>query len=188
MGLAQLYLESKREPQNIRTRHSLFDIRYFLCIFFFASCAVSPGLDAYHALDRNDIGYSEEEIGPKRFEIHYSGTWKQSYAILGRYSLVRSAELAREMGFSFFSIESFSLGDEPEIRILKTCSDIRVTSDSVVSAALVTVQYLANNEPRSPTVVFSVDKIMQMRPLLLDENKAFDLIAFLDSRQVQVTN
>lgn len=108
--------------------------------------------------------------------------------MLGRYSLVRSAELAREMDFSFFIVESFSLGDEPEIRILKTCSDIRVTSDSVVSAALVTVQYLTENETQSPDVVFSVDKIMKMRPLLLDESKAFDLITFLGSRQIEVTN
>ncbi len=154
-----------------------------------ASCAGygNRGLDAYHALDQNDVGFSEEELSPGRFEIHYSGTWKQSYAMLGRYSLVRSAELAREMGFPFFTIESFSLGDEPEIRILRTCSDIRVTSDSVVSAALVTVHYLPETE-KSSTAVFLVDTIIKMRPLLLDENKAFDLITFLNSRQVEVTN
>ena len=153
------------------------------------SCADSGshGLDAYHALDQNDVGYSEEELGPGRFEIHYSGTWKQSYAMLGRYSLVRSAELAREMGFPFFIIESFSLGDEPEIRILKTCSDIRITSDSVVSAALLTVQYLTETE-QSATTVFSVDTILKMKPLLLDESKAFALIPFLRSRRVIVTN
>ncbi len=162
----------------------------FIFVCALSSCAISQkhGLDTYHALDYNDIGYSEEEISPGRFEIHYSGTWQQSYAMLGRYSLVRSAELASEMGFLFFSIESFSLGDEPEIRILKTCSDIRVTSDSVVSAALVTVQYLTVNENTSPAVVFSVKKIMAMRSLLLDESKAFDLIAFLGSRQVEVIN
>lgn len=50
------------------------------------------------------------------------------------------------------------------------------------------VQYFTENENTSPTVVFSAEKIMEMRPLLLDESKEFDLIAFLGSRQVEVTN
>ncbi len=33
-----------------------------------------------------------------------------------------------------------------------------------------------------------IDTISEMRPLLLDENKAFDLIPFLRSRQMEVTN
>jgi len=171
----------------IMNTQKLFTLLTLSCSLISCASYGNRGLDAYHALDQNDVGYSEEELSPGRFEIHYSGTWKQSYAMLGRYSLVRSAELAREMGFPFFIIESFSLGDEPEIRILRTCSDIRVTSDSVVSAALVTIYYLTETE-KSSAAVFSVDTILEMRSLLLDESKEFGLIPFLSSRQVEVTN
>jgi len=142
---------------------------------------------AYQALDTHDVGYSEEETGPARFEVHYSGEWRQSHETVGRYALFRSAELAEEMGFPFFVIESMTLFDEPEVRILKSCSDIRVLSDTTVPASSVSVRYL-RGEDGQQLGLFSTQQVRKMAPLLLEEDHHFTLSSFLEERGVRLSN
>jgi len=107
--------------------------------------------------------------------------------MIGRYGLFRSAELASEMGFPAFSIESFALSDEPDVQIYRTCSDIRVVSDSIVPAASVSVHYLST-EPELSEKSFSVRELIQIKALLLDKNKRFDLHAFLETKGVNISD
>jgi hypothetical protein len=162
---------------------TLIGTAILLLLFSFPVNAKTP----YQALDDYDVGYSEEEIGPARFEVHYSGKWRQSHETVGKYALFRSAELAEEMGFPFFVIESMSLFDEPEIRIVKTCSDIRVLSDTTVPASSVSVQYLTGEDRQQPGLI-STKQIRKMAPILLEEDQHFTLSSFLEERGVKLSN
>ncbi len=164
----------------------LFGIFAFLIHFLTPNAAYST--DSYQALNQRFVGYSEEEIDSGLFEVHYSGQWKQSHELMGRYGLFRSAELAEELGFPMFSIDSFTLFDEPDVQIYTTCSDIRVVSNSMVPAALLYVYYQDPERTDNLSTVFSVAKLLQMRSLLLDENQKFNLYAFLESKGVQITD
>jgi hypothetical protein len=139
--------------------------------------------DSYQSLNRRFVGYSEEEIGPAYFEVHYSGEWKQSHELMGSYGLYRTAELALEMGFSAFAIESLKVLDEPDVQIYKTCSDIRVVSNSVVPAATLLVRYLPETPAHTPGII-SAKELIQMKQVLLDEDQDFNLAAFLKSHGV----
>jgi len=155
----------------------------FLFLFFTAAAnARTP----YHPLDRHDVGYSEQETGEARFEIHYSGEWQQPREEVGKYALFRSAELAEEMGFPFFVIESISLFDEPEIRIFETCSEIKVLSDSTVPASSVSVHYLMVKDGRQEGL-FSTQQIRDMASLLLEDDQDFTLSSFLQEQGVKLT-
>ena len=133
------------------------------------------------------MGYSEQETGPARFEIHYSGEWKQPHETVGKYALFRSAELAEEMGFPFFVVESMTIFDEPEIRIFETCSEIRILSDTTVPASSVSVHYLMSNDGQH-SGLSSTQQIRKMAPLLLGEDQHFTLSSFLEERGVKITN
>ncbi len=91
------------------------------------------------------------------------------------------------MGFPFFVIESMSLFDEPEIRIVKTCSDIRVLSDTTVPASSVSVQYLTGKDRQQPGLI-STKQIRKMAPILLEEDQHFTLSSFLEERGVKLSN
>ncbi len=90
-----------------------------------------------------------------------------------------------EMGSPAFSVESFTLIDEPDVHIFKTCSDIRVVSNSVVPAASLSVHYVAMDSGRF-TGLFSVEELMEMKQLLLDKEQAFDLHTYLAARGVVI--
>ncbi len=154
-----------------------------LCMALLLSGSIAIASNAYQSLNSRFVGYSEEEIGPAYFDVHYSGKWQQSHLMMGRYGLFRSAELAFEMGFSAFTIESLTLFDEPDVQIYRSCSDIRVVSNSVVPAATLLVRYLPVT-PSDGSGVFSTRELMGMKELLLDEDKAFNLNAFLESHRV----
>ncbi len=156
-------------------------------LFLLLSAAGASASSSYQALDQYDVGYSEQETGPARFEIHYSGEWKQSHETVGKYVLFRSAELAEEMGFPFFVIESMTLFDEPEIRIVKTCSEIRVLSDTTVPASSVSVRYLGREDGQGPGL-FSTQQVRKMAFLLLEDDQHFPLSSFLEERGVQLSN
>lgn len=162
-------------------RHILLSLIICSVLLFWTSMAIAS--DSYQELNSRFVGYSEEEIGPAYFDVHYSGKWKQSHQMMGRYSLFRSAELALELGFPAFSIESLALLDEPDVQIYETCSDIRVISNSAVPAATLLVQYLPEL-PLKGSGVFSTQELMGMKELLLDEDKEFNLGNFLQSHGV----
>lgn len=154
-------------------------------MFIYSSVGLAS--DTYQSLNSRFVGYSEEEIGPAYFDVHYSGKWKQPHQLMGRYGLYRTAELAMEMGFPAFSIESLVLMDEPDVQIYQTCSDIRVVSNSVVPAATVLVRYLPK-APADTSTVFSAQELMGMKHTLLDEDQEFNLYAFLESHGVTLVD
>jgi len=169
----------KHQPQRI--------ILPLIFLILFATAA-SAKSSSYQALDKHDVGYSEQETGPARFEIHYSGEWRQSLETIGKYALFRSAELAEEMGFPFFIVESMTLFDEPEIRIFETCSDIRILSDTTVPASSVSVRYVMVEEEGEQAGFFSTQQIREMAPLLLEDEQHVTLSSFLEERGVQLSN
>ena len=161
-------------------------ILFSVAILFLLVPASPYATTPYQPLDQHDVGYSEQEIEPARFEIHYSGTWRQSHETVGKYALFRSAELADEMGFPFFIIESMSLFDEPEVRIVETCSGIRVLSDTTVPASSVSVHYL-REQGEQPFGFFSTQEIREMKPVLLEKKQPFSLSGYLQERGVRLT-
>lgn len=171
-------------PQTAHShKNSAICLSVILSMVLFFSGLTALASTSYQALNSRFVGYSEEEIGPAYFDVHYSGKWKQSHQMMGRYSLFRSAELALEMGFPTFIIESLTLLDEPDVQIYRTCSDIRVISSSVVPAATLLVRYLP--VPLSnASGVFSTQELMGMKERLLNEDNAFNLSTFLKSRGV----
>ncbi len=157
----------------------------FAALLIVFSWEIGECSDSYHALNSRFVGYTEQETDTARFDIHYSGQWRQSHELVGRYGLFRSAELAQEMGFPAFTVSSFTLDDEPDVQIFETCSDIRVVSNSSVPAASVSVRYLFDNANSSPEI-FSVQELIGMKPVLLDDDKDFDLQGYLQSRGVEI--
>ena len=157
-----------------------------LLLIFLFSTTTTARSSSYQMLDRDGIGYSEEETGPARFEIHYSGEWRQPPETVAKYALFRSAELAEEMGFPFFIIESMTLFDEPNVQIFETCSEIRILSDATVPASNISVRYLMETEEQQG--VFAAAQITKMASLLLEDKGPFPLSSFLEQRGVIISD
>jgi hypothetical protein len=77
-------------------------------VLLFGSIACASG---YHAVGALGDGYSEQKLGPDRWLVTYATGSFSSPALIARYLLRRSAEIATANDVRYFAVLSGSKGD-----------------------------------------------------------------------------
>ncbi|MCR9269992.1 MAG: hypothetical protein NXH72_08410 [Hyphomonadaceae bacterium] len=79
-------------------------IRVLLASLVLAIAACSTVPIYQPASDRNDFGYSEQQIEPERYRVTYNGDDSTSQASVENFLLYRMAEITLEQDYDYFKV------------------------------------------------------------------------------------